>query len=116
MKPKLLLCLALLLGGMVLCGAGLWLLLSPPQYAATARIKMESDEPDSAGNVSYDPYFIQTEFEALQCQLVLSNVVAGLNLNAVWGKKYSAGEPLKYAECYAIIRKHLRFTLAACLT
>lgn len=108
MKPKLLLGLALLLGGMALCGVGLWLLLSPPQYAATARIKMENDEPDSAGNVSYDPYFIQTSFEIMKSQLVLSNVVAGLNLNAVWGKKYSAGEPLKYIECYEIIKKHLR--------
>jgi hypothetical protein len=40
----------------------------------------------------------------------LSNAVAGLNLNVVWGKKYSHGEPLKYTECYAIIRNHLRLT------
>ena len=112
MKPKLLLCLALLLGGLALCGAGLWLLLSPPQYAATVRIKIEHDsEPyDSAGNHGYDPYFIQTEYEALQCQLVLSNVVAGLNLNVVWGKKYSHGTPLKTTECYMIIRNHMRLT------
>ena len=109
MKPKLLLGLAFLLGGLALCGAGLWLLLSPPQYAATVRIKIEHDSelPDSAGNISYDPYFIQTEFEILQCQLVLSNVVASLNLNVVWGRKHSNGEPLKYAECYEIIKKHL---------
>lgn len=113
MKPKLLPGLALLLGGLALCGAGLCLLLSPPQYAATARIKIEHDSelPDSAGNHPYDPYFIQTEFEIMQSQLVLSNVVAGLNLNEVWGKKYSHGTPLKYAECYVIVKNHLRFTL-----
>jgi capsular polysaccharide biosynthesis protein len=110
MKPKLILCLALLLGGLALCGVGLWLLLSPPQYAATVQIEI-SKQPDSAGNFSYDPYFIQTEFEIMQSQVVLSNVVAGLNLNVVWGKKYSTGEPLKYAECYVIIKNHLRFTL-----
>jgi uncharacterized protein involved in exopolysaccharide biosynthesis len=111
MKPKLILCLALLFGGVALCGVGFWLLLSPPQYTATATIKVENDEPDPAGNFSYDPYFIQTEFEIMQSELVLSNVVAGLNLNVVWGKKYSTGEPLKYAECYVIIINHLRFTL-----
>jgi capsular polysaccharide biosynthesis protein len=111
MKPKLILCLALLLGGLALCGVGLWLLLSPSQYAATVRIKLENDEPDSSGNVSYGPYFPQVEFEIIKSQLVLSNVVAGLNLPMVWGKKYSHGEPLKYAECYAIIKNHLRFTL-----
>jgi len=107
MKPKLILCLALLLGGSVLCGAGFWPLLSPPQYAATARIKMENDEPYMGPGA----YFPQVEFEIIQCQLVLSNVVTGLNLDVVWGKKYSHGEPLKYAECYAILKNHLRFTL-----
>jgi uncharacterized protein involved in exopolysaccharide biosynthesis len=111
MKPKLLLCLALLLGGLALCGVGLWLLLSPPRYAATERIKIENDKPDSSGYMSYGGYPPQTSFEIIQSELVLSNVVAGLNLNVVWGKKYSTGEPLKYAECYVIIINHLRFTV-----
>ncbi len=109
MKPKLLLCLALLLGGMALCGAGLWLLLRPPQYAATVRIKIEQDN-ELIGVFTYDPYFIQTSFEIIRSQLVLSNVVASLNLNVVWGKKYSYGEPLKTARCYAILRRHMRLT------
>ena len=109
-NSKLLLGLALLLGGLALCGAGLWLLLSPPQYAATARIKMENDEPDSSGYISYDPYFIQTTFEIMQSQLVLSNVVTSLNLNEVWGRNNFNGEPLKCAECYAILRNHLCLT------
>ena len=108
MKSKLLLCLALLLGGMALCSTGLWLLLSPPQYAATVRIKIENDEPDIEGNVSYDPYFVQTSFEIFQSQPVLSNVVASLNLNVVWSKKYSYSEPLKTAKCYATLRNHMR--------
>ena len=96
MKPKLLLGLAFLLGGLALCGAGLWLLLSPPQYAATARIKLENDEPDSSGYMSYGGYFPQVSFEIIHSQLVLSNVVAGLNLNEVWGRNNFNGEPLKY--------------------
>jgi len=115
MKPKLLLGLVLLLGGLALCGAGLWLLFSPPQYAATARIKLEADEPDSSGYGGFGGYFPQIAFEIIQSRLVLSNVVAGLNLNEVWGEKYSNGEPLKYAECYVIIKSHLRLTLGAFL-
>jgi uncharacterized protein involved in exopolysaccharide biosynthesis len=111
MKPKLILGLALLIGGLALCLVGLWLLFSPLQYAATARVEMENDELDSSGNISYDPYFIQTSFEVIQSQLVLSNVVAGLNLNVVWGRKHSNGKPLKYVECYVILKNHLQETL-----
>jgi uncharacterized protein involved in exopolysaccharide biosynthesis len=79
----------LLLAGLALCGAGLWLLLSPAQYQATARIKLELDAGDIMGNgqgMPYDPYFIQTEFEVMQSQIVLGKVVEALNLNAEWGK------------------------------
>jgi uncharacterized protein involved in exopolysaccharide biosynthesis len=92
----------------VLCGSGLWLLLSPAQYAATTRIKVEKAVEVSTGDMSYDPYFIQTEFEIIQSQLVLSNVVVSLNLNKIWGEKYANGSPLKTSECIAIIQKHLR--------
>ena len=104
------LALVLLLGGLILCGTGLWLLLSPAQYAARVRIKIENDEPDIEGNVSYDPYFVQTSFEIIKSQLVLSNVVADLNLKEVWGKEHFYGEPLKTARCYAILRRHMRLT------
>lgn len=108
---KIIFSLVLLLSGLALCGAGLWLLLSPPQYAATARIRLESDPLDSAGNISYGGYFPQVSMEIIKSELVLSNVVASLNLNEVWGKKYSGGEPLKTAKCCAIIRNHLRLML-----
>src|SRR5690348_3794814 len=66
----------------------------PESYASTARIKVENDVTDISGMSGspalsgYDPYFIQTTFEIMQSQLVLSNVIATLNLNAEWGKKY----------------------------
>jgi uncharacterized protein involved in exopolysaccharide biosynthesis len=107
MKTKFSLGLALLLGGLILCAMGLWLLLSPPQYAATVRIKIEQDD-EFIGVYTYDPYFIQTSLEIIRSQLVLSNVVADLNLKEVWGKEHSYGEPLKTARCYAILRRHVR--------
>jgi uncharacterized protein involved in exopolysaccharide biosynthesis len=88
---------ALLLAGLALCGAGLWLLLSPAQYQATARITLEPDSIPPEGAV-YDPYFIQAEFEVFQSPSVLSNVVESLNLNVEWGKKHGNGSPLETAK------------------
>src|ERR1700722_14080914 len=61
----------------------------PESYSSTARIKVENDVTDipgingtpSVGFMSYDPYFIQTTFEIMQSEMVLSNVVAALDLN-----------------------------------
>lgn len=109
--------LALLLGGLALADVGLWLLLSPAQYAATAKIWVVNDvddypvyRPNDKTVIPYDPYFIQTTFEIIQSELVLSNVVTTLNLNETWGKKYLAGSKLKVAESIKIINRHLRLT------
>lgn len=82
----------------------------PETYASTCRIKMEPDASATSMNSNaavYDPYFIQTEFEVMQSELVLSNVIATLNLNVQWGKKYFAGETLKSAETMKILRGRL---------
>jgi uncharacterized protein involved in exopolysaccharide biosynthesis len=57
--------------------------------------------------VSYDPYFIQTEFEVLQSGLVLDAVIAQLNLNVEWGRKYFNGETLKTTETLEILKGRL---------
>src|SRR5208337_2909913 len=55
----------------------------PESYSSTARIKVESDVTDIGSftgmpqSTGYDPYFIQTTFEIMQSQIVLSNVIAG---------------------------------------
>src|ERR1700733_12196843 len=68
----------------------------PESYASTARIKVENEggiitgmETPSAVNYGYDPYFIQTTFEIIQSEMVLSNVISRMDLNDVWGKKYN---------------------------
>ncbi len=55
----------------------------------------------------YDPYFIQTTFEIMQSQLVLSNVIATMNLNVKWGKKYFNGETLKTTETMEILKQRM---------
>jgi uncharacterized protein involved in exopolysaccharide biosynthesis len=76
----------------------------PESYASTARVKIDK----SISNTNqYDPYFIQTEFEIMQSQVVLEPVIAKLNLNVVWGKKYFNGETLKTTESIEILKGRL---------
>jgi uncharacterized protein involved in exopolysaccharide biosynthesis len=112
-RPTKILGFSLLLAGLALCGVGLWLLVSPAQYRATARIKLEPIIMDGGNgqDTSYDPYFIQTEFELIQSQVVLGRVVNLLNLNVEWGKKYAGGAMLTTNESIAILKKHLNLAI-----
>ena len=75
----------------------------PEQFSSMSRIEINPDINDIAGmsggltysGAGYDPYFIQTEFEKMQSEKVLSRVIDALNLNNAWGKKYNGGTPLK---------------------
>ena len=113
-RPVKIFGVSLLLAGLALCGVGLWLLVSPAQYRATARIEINSDPMDVQAhgqNFSYDPYFIQPEFEILQSQVVLGRVVNSLNLNVEWGKKYAGGVMLTTNESVAILKQHLNLAI-----
>ncbi|MDR3457380.1 MAG: GNVR domain-containing protein [Verrucomicrobiae bacterium] len=75
----------------------------PESYASTTRMKVENDPPTTG----YDPYFIQTQFEIMQSELVLDRVIDKLNLNVEWGKRYFAGKTLKSVETREILRGRL---------
>lgn len=88
-------------------------LLDPEGFASTAQITVEQEHPDiqsmesGSGLASYDPYFLQTEFEVIQSDAVLSRVIQAMHLNEVWGKKYNNGQPLKQSDTEAIIKHSL---------
>lgn len=87
----------------------------PETFSGTARMKVTSDSPDAPGfeqyaAKSYDPYFIQTEFEVIQSQLILGKVIDKLKLNEEWGKKYAGGQPLKSSESLELLKKSIRLT------
>ncbi|MEC9331453.1 MAG: polysaccharide biosynthesis tyrosine autokinase [Verrucomicrobiota bacterium] len=72
----------------------------PKTYMSLSRIAVEKDSSDiapimgvQATQSSFDPYFISTEFEKIQSQVVLSNVVVSLNLQEAW-KDDNGGKPL----------------------
>ena len=101
----------LFMAGLALCGVGLWLLLSPAQYRATAKIKLvEAPLPPMS---SVGPPVIQTTFEIkiIKSPFVLSNVVSALNLNVEWGGKYAGGRALTTNAAIAILKKHLNLAI-----
>jgi polysaccharide biosynthesis transport protein len=86
----------------------------PESYSSTTRIKVERDQSDitpvlgeRAAGVGYDPYFIQTEFELIQSEVILSNVVASLDLNNEWGNKYADGKHLRTSEAMALLKQRI---------
>ncbi len=89
----------------------------PESYSSTARIKIEPDTiadiqgvsggPGDATYAPYDPYFIQTAFEIIQDQVVLSKVIAKLDLNTEWGKRYNGGVPLQTPITMKMLKRRL---------
>jgi polysaccharide biosynthesis transport protein len=87
----------------------------PESYASTCRVKVENEMGADIGagtamtaiNSPYDPYFIQTTFEIMQSQIVLSNVITTLNLNTKWGEKFFNGEVLKTMETMEILKNRM---------
>jgi len=81
----------------------------PESYASTARIKIEPSVPGAmvGATTSYDPYFLQTQFEIIGSQPVLGPVVEKLGLNERWGKKYNAGEMLKTSRAIEILKQRI---------
>jgi capsular exopolysaccharide synthesis family protein len=87
--------------------------MMPQRYASTALIKVERDISDIRGlvdplyNPGYDPYFIETEFQVINSEVVLTNVVNELDLMRRWGEKYAGGEPLKMTEALMLLRSRM---------
>lgn len=99
--------LALLVFGLVLCGAGLFILLQPAQYKATVRIRVEPEVDDPN---DFNPYFIQTTFEIVASEMVLSNAVAALNVNDTHREISDAEKSQVTGKSIKWLRRHLEFS------
>src|ERR1022692_861543 len=66
---------------LVVITATLVTFILPESYSSTARIKIERDQSDLSGFYergvasSFDPYFIQTEFELMKSGVILGKVI-----------------------------------------
>jgi succinoglycan biosynthesis transport protein ExoP len=85
----------------------------PKYYASTVRIAVEKDAPDIPGlfefrptQSTYDPYFIQTEFEKIKSKSVLHNVIAKEDLNKRWASRYGVSL-LETPETYQILSRRI---------
>src|SRR5258706_2079996 len=99
---------------LVVITATLVTFILPESFASSARIKVEHDQSDISGISDrgmmggYDPYFIQTEFELIQSEVILGKVIKELDLNAEWGKKYNPGQgPLKTTESMGLLKSRM---------
>ena len=98
---------------LVVITATLVTFILPESFSSTARIKIERDQSDingmaeRSGLPSYDPYFIQTEFELIQSEVILGKVIDDLDLNKEWGKKFANGERLKTTETIAMLKSRI---------
>jgi capsular exopolysaccharide synthesis family protein len=98
---------------LVVITATLVTFILPESFSSTARIKIERDQSDVTGMtdrgamVGYDPYFIQTEFELIQSEVILGKVIDDLDLNKEWGKKYANGDRLKTAETITLLKARI---------
>ncbi|PWU16692.1 MAG: capsular biosynthesis protein [Verrucomicrobia bacterium] len=87
----------------------------PESFSGTARIRVERDQSDISGVLqgqafpsSYDPYYINTEFELIQSEVILQPVITKLDLNKVWGAKYGPnGAPLQSTDTMKLLQARM---------
>jgi succinoglycan biosynthesis transport protein ExoP len=97
---------------LVVITATLVTFILPQKFSSTARIKVERDGSDITGltgaqvlGSAYDPYFIQTEFEVIQSEVILGKVIADLDLNKKWA---APGEPpLNNEQTMLVLKGHM---------
>ena len=76
-RPKFPFAILFLVWVLVVVITALVTMLLPESFGSTARIKVERDQSDIPGMADhglpagYDPYYIQTEFELIQSELIL---------------------------------------------
>src|SRR5205814_5077434 len=98
---------------LVVITATLVTFILPESFSSMARIKIERDGSDIEGISGrmplggYDPYFIQTEFEVIQSEVVLDKVIKDLGLNEEWGKKYAGNQTLKTPETRGLLKQRI---------
>jgi polysaccharide biosynthesis transport protein len=85
----------------------------PESYMSTARIEVQKDATDispllpNQQSSSYDPYFMQTEFEKIRSQWVLLPVIDSLKLDEVWSKRFHTETKLKKMEAFQLLKRQV---------
>ncbi len=99
----------LLILGTALLSSGVYFCLQPELYRATCQIQPSRNIVPALGdsNGAYDPYFIQTEFEVIQSEVILDKVITALDLNTAWAQKSGHSEKFKTTQSRRILRNRM---------
>jgi polysaccharide biosynthesis transport protein len=84
--------------------------LQPKVYAAATRIKVEQEKLTvelfgKQSLPSYDPYFLQTQYEIIQSQKILYPTIERVNLQKRWAE---AGPPLTREDAYKRLKAQMQ--------
>jgi uncharacterized protein involved in exopolysaccharide biosynthesis len=99
-----------LLLGVALVIGGVLILSRANEYQAVARIKVHralNSSPVSEQQTSYDPYFIQTEFEVLRSEAVLRQVAESIHPDRISPKELAGDEQSGLAGVTNAIRRRM---------
>jgi len=85
-----------------------------PTYRSTVRMEVQKDMTDIApllmgvqAQSTFDPYFIQTEFEKIKSKNVLYEVIEELRLQDVWKERFGMDEPMMKTDAYEYLKKQI---------
>ena len=99
--------LLIILGAILLTIGGYYALLAPDLYQSSVRFRSSKDPTGLIDpKATYDPYWIQTEFEKIQSKSVLYVVITNLNLHQQWAKPFREKElPVEVA--YRLLKQQI---------
>ncbi len=87
---------------LIVVGSIVYTLNLTPVYRSTARIEVLR-----ATTTQYDPYFLQTQFEIIQSNKVLDQVIRELGLERVWGERFAASANRRLLDARNLLLKSL---------
>jgi succinoglycan biosynthesis transport protein ExoP len=97
---------------LVVLTAATFTYFQPRIFVSSVRIKVEPDKPNVAvfereSVPSYDPYFLQTQYEIIQSKNILYPVIEQMGLHTVEYFGKAAGRPLRLDEAFSVLRQKL---------
>src|SRR5688572_17862737 len=73
--------------------------MMPEKFSSMVRIRVEKDALDIGGIgensravSTFDPFWVQDQFETIQSKVILYNVISNLNLTRKWAPKFKESE------------------------
>lgn len=87
----------------------------PETFVSATRIKVEKDTPDvqaweasrSYSGMYYDPYWVQDQFETIQSQAILYQVITNQHLMRKWAEKFNVQGELPLRTAFGLLKNNI---------